>query len=508
MSFKEVKELRLAGKLEEALQLAQQLMEKDSENIWNKRAMGWVYYEYLKLHATVEGKEQFIDYLNKIKELNFPETEQMLYNTCAYPISSLIYVLVQEKAADNKTLDQLFEIVQSFHFTKPSNEYSILFSAFQRTNQEWLRYTEFVDWWELEHLRPDDYLEEEYQGRQIMSLAEQAYIAYSRWLLKGEPAIYKGIIGPFKVNQEKIAIFFPKLEKVVETYPSMQYPPYYMAKLLVAIQDDKSEALAAYIPFAKRKRNVFWAWDVMAELHDHDKDMQIACYCKALSLGTDDKFLVNTRENFAALLIEKGLYNEAKTEIQQVLSTRQKENWKKLSKNLQTWPTCDWYKNATVKADNKDFYKQHLSKAEALFYKDRPEELVVVEFVNRDKGFLNFVKDKQKFGSFRYNTTLDHHPVVGDVLKVRFANEGKEGKYWAIEVAKMPNDTQCDAIKKVSDKFTQRPNQNYGFVGDVFVPPHIISSFNLTDGQQITVKAILSYNRLRKEVGWKAIEIL
>ena len=39
MSFKEIKELRQAGKLEEALQMANQALETDPDNIWNKRSV-------------------------------------------------------------------------------------------------------------------------------------------------------------------------------------------------------------------------------------------------------------------------------------------------------------------------------------------------------------------------------------------------------------------------------------------------------------------------------------
>jgi len=48
MSFKEIKELRQAGKLDEALQMANQALEAEPDNIWNKRAAAWVYYDYLK----------------------------------------------------------------------------------------------------------------------------------------------------------------------------------------------------------------------------------------------------------------------------------------------------------------------------------------------------------------------------------------------------------------------------------------------------------------------------
>jgi len=48
MSFKEINELRQAGKLDEALQMANQALETEPENIWNKRAAAWVYYDYIK----------------------------------------------------------------------------------------------------------------------------------------------------------------------------------------------------------------------------------------------------------------------------------------------------------------------------------------------------------------------------------------------------------------------------------------------------------------------------
>jgi len=62
MSFKEIKELRQAGKLEEALQMANQALETDPDNIWNKRAIAWVYYDYIKNLLTLNP----MIYLRKI----------------------------------------------------------------------------------------------------------------------------------------------------------------------------------------------------------------------------------------------------------------------------------------------------------------------------------------------------------------------------------------------------------------------------------------------------------
>ncbi|MEX2566379.1 MAG: hypothetical protein WD431_10585, partial [Cyclobacteriaceae bacterium] len=84
MSFKKIKELRQAGKLEEALKMANQAMEADPEDIWNKRATAWVYYEYLKKFSQPDSFEAFKENLLKIKDLQLPEDEKMVFDNSAW----------------------------------------------------------------------------------------------------------------------------------------------------------------------------------------------------------------------------------------------------------------------------------------------------------------------------------------------------------------------------------------------------------------------------------------
>ncbi len=69
MPAKEIKELRQAGKLDEALNLAKAELEAEPDNIWPKRNISWVYYDYLKLNGTPEHFDTFISWLNEIKNL-------------------------------------------------------------------------------------------------------------------------------------------------------------------------------------------------------------------------------------------------------------------------------------------------------------------------------------------------------------------------------------------------------------------------------------------------------
>ena len=424
MSFKEIKELRQAGKLDEALQMANQALEADPDNIWNKRAAIWVYYEYLKKYAQPDSFEIFKEYLIRVKDSQLPEDEKMVFDNCAWQIGSMVFGIQKAEHVDYGKINGLFEIIRGFHFTKPSEAYSFIYKAFHKAYQNNSGYLSFADWWNFEHFRSEDYLKEEFNGKKTISIAEQAYIAYSKKLLEGEPLDSFG--HNRSTDKEKIQNFLPKLDTLISNYPDYEYPPYYKAKLLLALGNNEN-VLSAFLPFAKQKRNDFWVWELMAEIFSHDKNIQFACYCKALSLKTPEDFLVKLRLTFAELLIERNMFEEAKTEIEKVIATREKHGWK-LPNQIVQWTEKEWYKSATSKNDNFYLYSNHFIKADQILFQDIPEEIIAVEFVNTNKNILNFVKNKDKYGFFNYTGHLVN-PKIGDFIKVRFNGGGQEGFY-------------------------------------------------------------------------------
>lgn len=501
MSFKEIKELRHTGKLDEALQMANQAMETEPDNIWNKRALAWVYYDYLKINAQSDLFEAFKENLIKIKELHLPVEEKMVFDNCAWQIGSLVFTFQKAEHVDYSKINELFEIIKGFHFTKPSEAYSFIYKAFHKGYQNWSSYLTFADWWNFENLRSEDYLQEEFKGNKIMSMAEQAYSAYSKKLLEGEPL---DAFGQQRViDKEKIQSFIRKLDALIIKHPDYLYPPYFKAKLLLALGSDE-DVLSAFLPFAKQKRNDFWVWVLLAEIYSKDKDIQFACYCKALSLKTPEDFLVKVRYTFAEILIEKTMYNEAKTEIQKIIAIREKHGWK-LPNQIVHWTEQEWYKYATSRKDNFDLYSRHIKQAEEILFQDMPEELIVVEFVNENKNILNFVKNKSKFGFFNYSGILQK-PQIGDLLKVRFNGTGQDGFYKLLTAKKADSDVISEAMNDFEGTIRVILPQNFGFVEDIFVEPKIVEVGKLTEGQAIRGRAILSFNKKRNEWGWKAIE--
>ncbi|UCS94975.1 hypothetical protein KZP23_08175 [Echinicola marina] len=502
MSFREIKELRKTGKLEEALEMANQALETEPDNIWNKRAAAWVYYDYLKKSSQPDSFDAFKENLIKIKSLQLPEDEKMVFDNLAWQIGSMVFGLHKLEHVDYGKINGLLDIIKEFHFTKPSEAYSFIYKAFHKGYQNWSKYLEFADWWNFENFLPEDYLKEEFKDKKIMAIAEQAYIAYSKKLLEGE------LVDPFgqerAIDKNKIKIFLHQLDKIIEKRPEYQYPPYFKAKLLLALGDDEN-ILSSFLPFAKQKRNDFWVWEVMAEIFPDEKEVQFACYCKALSLKTPEDFLVKLRQTFAGMLVERQMYNEAKTEIQKVVVTREQHEWK-LPNQIIQWTEQDWYKSATPNMDNKYLYSKHVKKAEEILFQDVPEEVIAVEFVNENKNILNFVKDKQKFGFFNYSGQLDKLQI-GDILKVRFNGEGQDGFYKILSAKRAETDQASDAIKYFEGTLRVIYPQNFGFIEDVFIEPKLIQDNNISNGQIVKGKAILSFNKKKNEWGWKAIEL-
>lgn len=502
MISQEITQLRKAGKLEEALEKTDQALAEDSNNIWNKRAAAWVYYEYLKKYAQLDSYDDFKKNLNLIKDLELPEDEKMVFDNCGWQIGSVVYSLNKTEQVDYHKINELFELIKDFHFTKPSEAYTFIYKAFHKGYHNWSRYQEFATWWGFENFRAEDYQKEEYNDKKIMSIVEQAYIAFSKNLLEGERR------NPFElekfINKEKINAFLPQLDIIIDQHADYQYPPYYKAKLLLASGGEES-ALKAFLPFAKQRKNDFWVWELIAEIFKDDKEIQLACHCKALSLKTQEDFLVKTRQALAELLILKEKYSEAKFEIERAKQTYEDHGWN-VPRQINEWIDQNWFQSANTTPNNNKLYSEHIHQAEEILFSDIPERIVAVEFVNEEKQILNFIENKNQQGFFKYGGILKK-PKIGDILKVRLSNKNQDTFYRVLTTNKLDSSTECEAVKPFEHSFKLIQNLGIGFADNIFIDPHLIKKHNLVDGMQISGKAILTFNKKKEEWGWKAFQI-
>jgi hypothetical protein len=472
-------------------------LEADPTNIWGKRNLSWVLYAQLDLSC--KELDLFLTKITEVKELELPATEEMFYDNLSIVISRAARHRSSGQTVDQDGLVRLYDAIRNLPLKRKTKWFSLLFGAFQKGLKETNRYIDFADWWDFDNFLEDDFQKAIYpDGKEVMSIVEQAYINYSKHLLP------KQIIpGQIEFNRVRAEEFLPRLNKIVEEYPLFQYPAYFQAKLLLAL-GDKENILSSLLPFAKKKRNDFWVWEILAEAYSSDLERVFACYCRALSCKAPQEMLVSLRQKMAHKLIERGFYNEARTEIDLLVTTRTANGFK-IPYEILDWIKSDWYNAAAVSNSNIDFYKQYNSKADALLWDDVPEQLVFVEFVNKDKKILNFLKTENESGFFKYDRFIDV-VNIGDVLAVRFQDGGNEGHYKILTASKVENSQfKSEFYREIVGKVKIPENKSFGFLEDVFLHPSIVKKYALADGMEFSGVAIKSYNKEKKQWGWKLI---
>lgn len=497
MPAKEIKELRLAGKLEEAYAMAKAELESDSSNIWGKRNLSWVLYA--QLDAVASNLDAFLAKINEVKELDLPASEEMFFDNISIVISKAARLITHEATLDINKVHRLFDSIKELSLKRNSKWFSVLFNAIHKGMKESNRYIEFADWWDFKNFRPEDYQKEKMpNGKEVMAIAEQAYIAYAKHLMPKQVNF-----GMQDFHREKVLKFLPNLDLIIEKYPDFVYTGYYKAKLLLTL-GDKENILAELLPFARKKKNDFWVWDILSEACQNDKEKVFACYCKALSCQSPEEMLVNLRQKMARILVSKTLYSEAKTEIDQLVKIRKNKEYN-IPSEVASWQTTEWYKNAVASKSNLQFYKKYIPIAEELIFSDIPEELVIVEFVNSDKKILNFIASENKFGFFKYERFFEN-VKIGDILKVKFEPRPIENRYNLYSASLTTDDVfKSHFFKKVAGNVKIQSGKQFGFLNDIFVHSSIISKLKLTDGMAIEGDAIKTYNQEKKQWGWKLI---
>jgi hypothetical protein len=496
-----VTELRKSGKLQEALDLALTEFEKSPDNIWSKRNLVWVYFDFLKKNQTIAGFDEFLNFLDKIIALNLPKEETILYDQVAWQCGVMANKIASQDKIDSSRLRSLFGRLKDLPFTKPGKGYSILFQGFHKGFKDSVEYIGFADWWGFDNFMEADFQKEKSkEGKQFMSIVEQAYIAYSKHLLPVHD-VHLGTI----FNEERAKEFMPRLDKLIESHPEYQYPEYFKGKLLVAL-GQKGNLLEVILPFVKKKKRDFWAWDILSEAFPANDERGIACLAKAITCEGKEDYLVNIRQRLAAWLISVKRYSEAKTEILLLVKTRQSQKWP-IPEIVSNWMKQDWYVKAAESQSNHNFYKSQVPIADGILFADNPTETIIVDFVNTDRKILNFIASETKFGFFKYENFLTK-VSIGNTLKVRFSGGGSEGLFLVLtlEIVDEP-EFAGTFTKEVEGNLRIPEGRSFGFLNDIVVFPNIISKFNLKNGQQIHAKCIKNYNQEKKQWGWKVYDL-
>jgi len=136
-----------------------------------------------------------------------------------------------------------------------------------------------------------------------------------------------------------------------------------------------------------------------------------------------------------------------------------------------------------------------------------PETIGVVDHVNRDKGVLHFIVDREIDGVVPLSKVGESFSE-GDSIALRLSRyTSRHGPACRVQRAEASDKQPSEHVKK---EFCEeiRVSNGMGFTeSEIFVPPPLVSRHLLNDGQTVRGTAVLSFNKKRGNWGWRAISI-
>ena len=216
----------------------------------------------------------------------------------------------------------------------------------------------FLKWAGVEGLRPDDLVPNEYQDKVYASLAVRLAREAAAWV-KSRPEATD--------EQVDLAVSFAKIAQSDAKDTDKTWLEWSLASLLRRTGDRRGAA-ELIVRVLKKKRTEFWAWAEAARIHrDEQPDLAIACFCQALRLGAEPKFLGKVHWELAELLAEVGEVAQATRETLAAVATYDQEGWRH-PPELEALLQAEWYDPALPSAEPREFYTLHADEALTLCF--------------------------------------------------------------------------------------------------------------------------------------------
>lgn len=295
-NVKDVTTMCKAGQVQAAYDLAKTDLTAMPSDVWNQRAVAWALYYMIKADSEIGDYAKLLEHIDELKSLDQLTIahDSMIFDNVQFQIANFVknHVFLTDIEASSK-LSTLFSKLKDYEF-KPSFGHSFLLQAILKF-ENWHEMSDFFDWWNLDNLTTKDY--EPYinpKGQKMMTLAERAFIANSKALLRLN-------------DLGRIEEFLPKLDNLMNNHKEMMCPGYFYGKLLLALGSNSDEALKVIIPFARKKATEFWVWQLLSDVFTDDEHKQLACLLRAVHCRTQETFLGKVHIKLANLYIKRGL---------------------------------------------------------------------------------------------------------------------------------------------------------------------------------------------------------
>ena len=356
------------------------------------------------------GKEQKYDEAYQVLLPHFEAKEIPSYfeEPCGWAVYR--YLKNNENRLSSYEIRKALSFYMDFASCKPSILHSCIMiqaADFEKKHENDFRFIEFCLMWKLESLRNEDFLSEKgttENGKSIefLSLAE-----------KVATRLYKELKQRHTI--EFVNELFPFFETIKEKCPNNRFIRLYIAQLYYW-QGNTEKAIAEY-KHILRTTPEWFIWKHLGDISE-DKEVRISLYCKAMTMMGKEEYIGELRLSLANLLFDTNK-EQAAYEVEQYMKTYKDNGWNIAG---DVYLLQNKLQGITPTAQAKQFYRNHIEKAEEFAYSDIPVvELtysgVVANKAGKEKASL---VNKQKKMFIRATLTpLLRKASVGDVFLVR-----------------------------------------------------------------------------------------
>lgn len=478
-----------AGQIQEAYELAKTDLEQQLP--WTQREMGWALYYMIKIDADTANYQSLLSHLeelNTLDQLIIPD-DNMIFENVLFKIAMFVKSNVSPTGIDSPTkLSALFSKLKSYSFDS-SKGYSFLLQSFIKCDT-WQEMADFIDWWNLDKLAHDDYTPYRMDnGRTIISVAERAFIANSKALLRLH-------------DLGRIEEFLPKLDDLMNAHPEMTYPGYFYGKLLLSLGSTPEDALKVIVPFARRKATEFWVWQLLSDVFVNEPDKQLACLLRAVHCRTQENFLGKVRIKLATLYIQRNQLCLAKFQIDKVTQCYLSQGWN-LPYEVDFWVHQLWI-NTVASSDQAPI--EYQSMTDEILCEGTEEAVAIVTYVdaNSHKATLVYGKEKRVAQKLRFKVG------AGVVLKINYFTEA-DGKFRILSAGLTRFPADLDYAKVVEGTVKRQADKDFAFLktcnGDFFITSQIVCKYNLQDNETVKSLVVYDYNRKKEVWNWTCVSI-
>lgn len=467
--------------IDEAYQLALQLMASPEVDEWDRKAMGWCLVDLIKRDAQAGLPENLEHYRRQLEGLQVAADDEVLQKgirnallLCS-PNGQLIKhasalskeglhaqaVALYRQAGRLGPLDsqiqtnlgwdlyrhakQLLDaepvdfsgIRHNLHnylkldVEKPSLLHTCFLQlAAKLASQEKLNLLKFLPLWDLQHLRAENYQRHRAEdGKEYPSLAEKVIQQ------TGKEAAASG-------DAQDLNYILPYLDAAIERFPDNVWLKLDKAKGLLGL-GRHDDALDFGMAVTKAKANEYWAWELLGDIVAFtDPAAALGCYCKALCCPAEDKFTGKVRLKLAQAMINSNDLAAAKHEIETVLRQKEKEGLR-IPVAAERIASQPWYASTPANESNDNYYSSHAGAAESLLLSKLPwiaanvgDRFVIPDMENKPKRKIFVKTPSDPLEASIPEWKFGHKDLMaGDGLRVKGElDEKKRFQIYAIEV--------------------------------------------------------------------------